>query len=219
MTVNEFYYTLPGDVGIPSKENAWYIERVDHRIIVTPEYRKYLTDFMSYKKGKRFNMFDVSVVFPCMDVEGYVNGIVVRSLVQKSFYGYVEFPVMLWGMENFKGFKYGDPIVLVEGIKDATVVRKKYPYVLSYLTSGVGKYKWEFLRKMTDKFLVIPDNDKAGREFGERLHGVMVQYPVHKDVGQYVEKKDKLGLKHFFALLEMNLKCLGSGYNFDYLGV
>ena len=65
-------------------------------------------------------------------------------------------------------FKFGTPIVITEGAKDAEVVSLLYPYSFSCLTNGVNQRTSEFLSMFTDKAIVIPDEDSGGQRGGEK---------------------------------------------------
>jgi hypothetical protein len=65
--------------------------------------------------------------------------------------------------KNLKFFKFGMPIILVEGALDTEACSyfTKYPYVIGYFTSYVGFVLAALLATLTDSFLVIPDNDQT----------------------------------------------------------
>lgn len=62
---------------------------------------------------------------------------------------------------NFNKFRYGYPIVLLEGVLDVESFSylTGYPYCIGYLTSTVSEILATFLSTLSDKILIIPDND------------------------------------------------------------
>lgn len=65
---------------------------------------------------------------------------------------------------GFESFKFGSPIVLLEGLLDAECFRYLvgYPYVIAYLSSYANDYISAFIGSMTDKVMIVPDSDAAG---------------------------------------------------------
>jgi len=70
--------------------------------------------------------------------------------------------------ENLQHYRFGRPLVLLEGLLDceAFAYLTGYPFVMAYLTSGVNAPAAAYISSVTDKVILVPDNDKAGR------HGV-----------------------------------------------
>jgi len=84
---------------------------------------------------------------------------VVNTVFKKlSFYATQSFD------EKVDEFQYGQPIMLVEGVLDAEACSHLtgYPYVIAYLSSYVNSYLAAVLSSITNRFVVIPDNDTAG---------------------------------------------------------
>lgn len=104
------------------------------------------------------------VIMMCNIINDEVSGIIFRALEEKVFTNYG------LGKGNFYGigqlddnFKYGDLIVLVEGAIDRDVcslfITKN---CLSVLTSTVTNNQLQVLQNLTNKVLLILDNDEAG---------------------------------------------------------
>ena len=75
-------------------------------------------------------------------IDGQIYSITFRSLrSDKRFLKYGEFSTLIYNMGNFpKDFKYGTPILVVEGNIDCdTAVKEFYPYTVAALTSGLSK--------------------------------------------------------------------------------
>lgn len=95
------------------------------------------------------------------------SGLFFRSLQDKYFHcqEFFERKLIYYVSENFeknlKKFKYGDLVVLLEGVLDVEAFSYllKYPYVIGYMTSYVRPNLAAVLSTLTNKFLIIPDND------------------------------------------------------------
>lgn len=93
-----------------------------------------------------------------------VTGIVLRGIYEKAFINYG------FGKGNFYGlgdldptFKYGDLLVLVEGTMDRDVCSKLITKnCLSVLTSTVSNNQAKVIKYLTNKVLLLLDNDEAG---------------------------------------------------------
>lgn len=96
------------------------------------------------------------------------SGMLFRNLDQKTFFidDFVKrdlrFYVSQKFEENLSNFKFGHPVVLLEGILDVEsfCFLTKYPFVIGYLTSYVRPVLSSFLASITNKILIVPDNDK-----------------------------------------------------------
>lgn len=62
------------------------------------------------------------------------------------------------------GFKYGDPLVLVEGLADGAALKLISPRInfIVMQRSSLSMTQLELLSQITNKFIVIPDRDEAG---------------------------------------------------------
>ena len=67
------------------------------------------------------------------------------------------------------------PIVLVEGEKDAIAMQTIYPYTLAMGRNTLGS-NIKYLKYLTDKFIIIPDNDEAGLNGYEKIKKDMDRY-------------------------------------------
>ena len=121
----------------------------------------------------------VSVVFRTISGKGFMDYSMIYSL-----YGFDQMS---------EDFKYGDYIVVVEGLYDADALRQIYPNVLASLTSNITLMQCEILKSMTDKFIIAFDNDEAGEngflKAVKRLGEVqkMNIYGKDKDIGNMEE--------------------------------
>lgn len=97
-------------------------------------------------------------------ISGKVVGLTFRTIEgEKDF--------LTWGNNkgNFYGlgqmnpnFKFGDPIILVEGLMDCDVIKQYYPNTLAVLTSGLTKNQIAVLTRLTNNVILMFDNDDAG---------------------------------------------------------
>ena len=99
-------------------------------------------------------------------IKDEVLGIVLRGIKEKSFINYGFGKGMFYGIGDLdKDFKYGDLIVLVEGTIDRDVCSN---YItkncLSVLTSTVTRNQAKVLKCLTNKVLLLLDNDEAGNK-------------------------------------------------------
>ena len=61
-------------------------------------------------------------------------------------------------------FRYGMPILLVEGHLDRDMMATIYPNTLGVMTSHLSRSQVELLTGLTNSFILMLDNDEAGRE-------------------------------------------------------
>lgn len=68
--------------------------------------------------------------------------------------------------EQLSEFRYGMPIILLEGVLDVESFAHliEYPYVMGYLTSYVPAILAAFIASMTNRIGILNDNDQSGRE-------------------------------------------------------
>ena len=124
------------------------------------------------------------------------SGVLFRSIVEKKFkiYPFLSSKLVFYVSESFENqiekFKYGTPIVLLEGILDveAFVYLIQYPYVLGYLTSNVSFILAGVFSSFTDKILLIPDNDKAGNEGKKKSLYNFERFDVKVNICNTMEK-------------------------------
>lgn len=135
-----------------------------------------------------------------------VSGIIYRGIEEKSFINHG------FGKGNFYGigdldptFKYGDLIVLVEGTIDRDVCNNLITKnCLSILTSSVSYNQAKVLKYLTNKVLLLLDNDEAGnngtKQTKKKLNSLGIAVKVIKksnkikdlgDVADMMMKNDK----------------------------
>lgn len=131
-------------------------------------------------------------------IAGKVVGLTFRTITgPKDF--------LTWGNNkgNFYGlgmldsdFKYGTPIILVEGLMDCDVVKQYYNNTMAVLTSGLTKNQVAVLTRLTNKVILMLDNDDAGKKGTKSsLRAIsdvcdvktFTHYPTLKDAGDIIK--------------------------------
>lgn len=117
-----------------------------------------------------------------------VEGIIMRGIKEKAFTVCGFKKGSFYGLGNLdKDFKYGDLIVLVEGAIDSDVCRLFLTKnCLSVMTSAITRSQLQVLSCLTDKVLLLLDNDEAGNRGEEnskkKLESVgILAYRMPKD--------------------------------------
>lgn len=152
------------------------------------------------------------VIMICNMIESEVTGIIFRALDEKAFINYGLGKGTFYGIGQLEEtFKYGDLIVLVEGAIDrdscSIFITKN---CLSVLTSTISKSQLQVLKCLTNKVLLILDNDEAGMN-GESLtkkrllEEGMTCYtinksPIIKDLGDLIDLKKKKDARADFII-------------------
>lgn len=138
------------------------------------------------------------LLFPNL-INGTLTDITLRSMDGRGHLklGSTQFPYNVGNLR--KDFRYGDPIYLVEGIGDLVMMKLIDPDldIIAMQTSAMGKRQIDFLKDITNNFILIRDNDIAGergarnmgytfKHFGVNLE-VYNQFHELKDTGQILE--------------------------------
>lgn len=136
-------------------------------------------------------------------IRNQAYGIIMRGLKEKVFSNYGFGKGTFYGLGDLEpDFKYGDLIVLVEGAIDRDVCKTFVTRnCLSVMTSSLTNNQIQVLSCLTNKVLLILDNDTAGRN-GEKsskskltTNGIttyqMVKPDIVKDFGDVLELKMK----------------------------
>ncbi len=111
---------------------------------------------------------------PLQTITGTIVGFIYRTVYGKAYTTVSrpfndkehKVPLMFGFFKDFEDYdshKECKPIVVCEGLKDCLTLKKIYPYVLSNNTSHMGM-NLQVLSNLTNKFILIYDNDTAGRE-------------------------------------------------------
>lgn len=150
---------------------------VDIRIIDRDKYIAEISTSEALKKLTRDSeMYSNRFVYiiPLQTIKGTIVGFILRSVFGKNYATInktftdknKKLPIMFGFYEDFRTFdNYNTckPIIICEGLKDCITLKKIYPYVLSNNTSSMG-INLQVLSNLTDKFILIYDNDDAGNK-------------------------------------------------------
>jgi len=151
------------------------------------EIPQYLVQFMSYH-GQAVMIANI--------IADKVINIVFRSInTNKEFMKVGSMKSTFYGLGKLsKDFKYGDTILLTEGHLDRDMMSIIFPNSLGIMTSHLSKSQVELLKGLTNKFILMLDNDEAGRKGQDyakyQLKGCKVSELKHdiklKDAGDLV---------------------------------
>lgn len=165
------------------------------------------------KKVLNFLIFQKYVYFIPLEFPDNINfGFSLKSVKNKSFYKYRmddKYP-LVYGFSDFKNFRMNeDKIILIEGIKDAQTVKLLYPFVLAYMSSQPSKKLFEYLLKISNNLIFIPDNDEAGLEIRRfKKYNKFKKYfcnvsSMSKDYGEYWDNYDEKYLNEIRMIKKM----------------
>lgn len=167
----------------------------------TKKLLKYIPDkesmYSFWRKNKYF------WIIPLETTEHNVYGYMLRGVKDKNYsvFKLDESPSVLFGLYDLEDFNINrDYIILTEGVKDCLVMKQIYKYVLSVNTAGITNKSYNILRALTNKFILIYDNDEAGSEAifkdinklseeGCIVHKVSLRF---KDPGKYINHPNEL---------------------------
>jgi len=185
MKLNEFYNSLP-----TGKQSSIYI----------PYYTEALTTFQGVRVvpsyefvlelDKKYKQYFKHIQFPCYFIPIHVNnecyGFVLKALEKKTprFYTKNYLP----GLELVKP---GQPVVLVEGIKDTYILRAAKIPCVPMLTDTISEFTFNFFQKNNCPVIYCPDNDPIQesniknfiKKFQEKGHTFKLNYV--KDLGDF----------------------------------
>lgn len=116
-----------------------------------------------------------------------------RAVSHKAFIDYGTTKAMFYGIGDFNpDFKYGDPIIVVEGLADRDSIRDIYRNVVAVKSSSLSLLQVELLSRLTDKVILMLDNDDAGkagtklavnRLSKKKISTLVIDHPGVKDAG------------------------------------
>ena len=139
------------------------------------------------------------IIFPSY-VNGEILSMVVRPMVTTGVpltVGSSNLPFYIGNIR--KDFKYGDPIILVEGIGDVGGLKLIYPEldIIPLNSSSLAKHHYEVIASLTHNVILIPDNDKAGKSNAYKMKKEFAKYDISlqvvpqlnnfKDTGEVVD--------------------------------
>jgi DNA primase len=132
-------------------------------------------------------------------IRGKVVGMLLRATDTKAFMDYGFRSGSFYGLGSLSpDFKYGDPIMLVEGAIDCDIAKQFITRnCLAVMTSSVSESKAMVLSCLTNRVLLFLDNDDAGRMGEASSVKKLAKYGVQatvipkvariKDLGDYLD--------------------------------
>ncbi len=117
-------------------------------------------------------------------IRGKVVGMLIRATDEKAFIDYGFRKGAFYGIGSLDpSFKYGEPILLVEGALDCDVAKQFITKnCLGCLTSGTSRAKAMVLSCLTNKVLLFLDNDEAGKKGEETTKRILEEYGVQVSI-------------------------------------
>lgn len=151
------------------KEDIRVVDRNKNYQLLSP--LKAIEHFTKDKKGKSSNYF---YMIPIRTVKNTIVGFIFRNVFHHDYASvYQTFsdsnhkvPFMYGFDTTFKkleNFTKCLPLIICESAKDCIFLKKFYPYVLANNTNYLGLNAY-ILRNLTNKYLLVYDNDKGGIE-------------------------------------------------------
>ena len=148
----------------------------------------------------QFVLYNNEVLMIACIVDGKVVNITFRTITgDKEFMKVGNTKGIFYGIGNLSvDFKYGDPILLVEGHLDRDVMSCMfYKNTLGIMTNQLSKLQIKLLEGLTNKVILMLDNDEAGnvgaRIVKSQLKGFkineIIPYLYIKDAGDILKLK------------------------------
>lgn len=127
-------------------------------------------DFM-----KEFLRFHGEALMIANIINDKIISITLRSMGPKKEFSKIGISKnMLYGLGRMsKDFKFGQPILLVEGHLDRDVISELYSNSLALTTNMINKSQAEILKRLTNKFILMLDNDEAGRKGTQNAYNIL----------------------------------------------
>jgi hypothetical protein len=192
-------YNLLGE--IPEELlNSSYYKALKNKSINKVKFFNVETDFEKLKDIKDDKLFyylllsQLVFFIPVDFFSGEIIGFILRSVNNKNFYT-VNFKgtSLVYGLNDFKDFKFNEPVILCEGVKDAQAIKLVYKYTLAYLRGVPVESLLKYVNNITNKILIISDNDKTGKILKYKLPGYSIEcVKSGKDPGEYFDGKESI---------------------------
>ncbi len=191
----------------------------------------YLNDLITHKDlsiptfVRNFIVKEGAVFMIANLIDGKPISILFRSLNKKAFIDYGTTKGVFYGIGTLSpNFRYGDPIVVVEGVADRDVLSKIYPNVVATKSSSLSMLQIELLASLTNRVILALDQDDPGRHGcrlalsrlrKKHLRAYILDHPDVKDPGtiyDYLVAKNKDKVKELFlsysSKIKEAMKCL-----------
>ena len=92
-----------------------------------------------------------------------VVSVIMRSIEGKDFRIYGLRPIIPYGLGGIS-LRFGQPLLIVEGIYDRDVVVDVVPNTIALLTSGFSSFVLDIIPTLTNNLVLCLDSDKAGQQ-------------------------------------------------------
>ena len=173
----------------------------------------YLKDYL--------NMAGDSIMLPTI-INDVVYSLTFRNINgQKRFIKVGQAAHLFYNMGNLpEDFKYGMPLILVEGNLDCDAIKLIYPYSIATLTNSLSLNQLQLLLHLTNKVIIAYDNDEAGNKGYWSTYNTLKKYkfvvkrfrhsPRLKDFGDLIDlrMKDKEEFDYLTSLYSIQIKNL-----------
>lgn len=161
-------------------------------LCIVPKYLEHIP--LNKKYYSYVNTNPIFWMIPVDTISNKICGFLLKGFKLKnySWIHYAEIS-LLFGFEDFKDYQKGTPIIICEGWRDCLYIKQFYKYSLAINTASLNNGTVELLSHLTNKILLILDNDETGRimtkENTKKLNSkyVVVEsvQPKLKDLGEY----------------------------------
>lgn len=170
-------------------------------------------------RGKDLNIPDyvkqfISIHKEALMIANIFNEQVV-SIIFRTIKGDKEFIKLGYSKSLFYGlgdlsrdFKFGDPILLVEGNLDRDRMSIIYKNTLGITTSSISSSQLQLLENLTNNFILMLDNDEAG------IKGSKNTFYKLKDLGKVKILNHEPHLKDAGDLIDLEIR---NDYNLNYI--
>lgn len=145
---------------------AYIHNKQNYRLISSGEMFIKGKDIIIPEYVEQFMNFHNNALMIADIISNKIINIVFRSLdSNKEFLKYGSTKGIFYGLgELDTNFRYGDAILLVEGHLDRDVMATMYKNTLGIMTNRLSNSQLHLLTGLTNKFILMLDNDEAGRK-------------------------------------------------------
>jgi len=188
-TPNKYLYYMKNN-----KTQYRYLNATKILLALGNELPAYFREYLGYAGD--------SIVIPNI-INKYFYSLTFRNINgEKRFLKLGNTSQLLYNLGNLPSdFKYGTPLLIVEGNLDCDVAKEIYPYTVATLTNSISQTQLQLIKGLTNKVILAYDNDEAGNTgynknaFKLAAQGIMVkrfEYSngIH-DFGDLLELKQR----------------------------
>jgi DNA primase len=165
------------------------------------------------KSTYNFKSFQNKIIFPIHNILGSVNGICTRNIEKKGYVQYFLYEAKLIGAffglcEALPHIHKTKRVFVHEGAIDSISFAKIFPNTISSLTSFLNEAQYEFLSFITDKIILIYDEDDAGNtgiEKMEKYYGTKVIDSIKIGEGDSNSYLQRFGFNKFESYIKSKI--------------